>query len=50
MEKNSELLNQYNERPERVEKFFVVMVMKETNSQANPNITMTILKELLKSK
>lgn len=50
MEKNEELLKQYNERPERVEKFFVGMVMKETNSQANPVITMKILKELLSSK
>lgn len=47
---NNDLLEQYSERPERVEKFFVGMVMKDTNSQANPNVTMTVLKELLKNK
>ncbi len=50
MDKNKSMLDQYAERPERVEKFFVGMVMKETNSQANPNVTMTLLKELLNSK
>lgn len=41
---NQELVKQYNERTERVEKFLVGMVMKETNSQANPNITMNLVR------
>ncbi len=40
---NLDLVNQYPQRPERVEKFLVGMVMKETNSQANPIVTRTIL-------
>ncbi len=50
MQTNADMLAQYNDRPERVEKFFVGMVMKETNSQANPNITMDVLKRMLKQK
>ncbi len=45
IEANPELVKQYNERAERVEKFIVGMVMKDTNSQANPNITMEIVKK-----
>lgn len=44
IEANPDLVKQYHERAERVEKFIVGMVMKETNSQANPNITMEITK------
>ncbi len=50
MDQNADMLAQYNDRPERVEKFFVGMVMKDTNSQANPVITMKVLKDLLKSR
>lgn len=50
MNDNQSMLDQYEERPERVEKFFIGMVMKETNAQANPVITMKILKKLLKMK
>ena len=45
---NQKMLDQYNERPERVEKFFMGMVMKETNGQANPNIVNEIFKSLIK--
>lgn len=44
---NTELLKEYPTRPERVIKFFIGMVMKETKAQANPNITLEILKEKL---
>ena len=46
--KNPEMINQYVERPERVEKFLVGLVMKETKAQANPKITMDIIVKLLK--
>ncbi len=46
---NKKMLDQYNDRPERVEKFFVGMVMKDTNGQANPDITMNLLKNMLKN-
>ncbi len=45
---NPEMINQYVERPERVEKFLVGLVMKETKAQANPKITMDIIVKLLK--
>lgn len=47
IEKNKELCNSYKNRPERVEKTIVGLIMKETNGQANPNITMNILKKEL---
>lgn len=45
---NMELVSQYNERAERVEKFIVGMVMKETNSQANPVITINLVRQQIK--
>lgn len=47
IKENESLVAQYNERPERVEKFLIGMVMKETNSQANPIITFDLISELL---
>jgi aspartyl-tRNA(Asn)/glutamyl-tRNA(Gln) amidotransferase subunit B len=44
---NEEMLKQYHQRPERVEKFFVGLLMRDTKGQANPNIAMEILKKLL---
>lgn len=44
---NASMVNQYNERPERVEKFLIGMLMKDTNGQANPNISYSVLKKLL---
>ena len=44
--KNKSMLDQYKERPERVEKFFIGQLMKETRGKANPIIT----KELLHKK
>lgn len=45
IQQNPDLIKQYNDRAERVEKFIVGMVMKETNSQANPVITMNLVRE-----
>lgn len=47
---NENMVKQYNDRPERVEKFFIGMVMKETNGQANPDITNEVFVELIKNK
>ncbi len=44
---NPKMLEEYNDRPERVEKFFMGMIMKKTQGQANPNVTIEVLKELI---
>ncbi len=44
---NPKMVEQYHERPERTEKFFMGMVMKQTHGQANPIITIEVLKKLL---
>ena len=41
------MLDQYESRPERVEKFFIGMLMKETKGKANPVVGSKILKELI---
>jgi aspartyl-tRNA(Asn)/glutamyl-tRNA(Gln) amidotransferase subunit B len=46
---NPNMVNQYATRPERVEKFFVGMVMKQTKGQANPEVTINTLRKLLSS-
>ncbi|BAC44002.1 glutamyl-tRNA amidotransferase subunit B [Malacoplasma penetrans HF-2] len=48
VEANKPMLDQYDSRPERVEKFFIGMVMKDTNGQANPNVVTEIFNEILK--
>ncbi|EDT87783.1 glutamyl-tRNA(Gln) amidotransferase, subunit B [Ureaplasma parvum serovar 14 str. ATCC 33697] len=45
--KNQEMLLQYNERPDRVEKFFMGEIMKLTKAQANPTISFNVLKKIL---
>lgn len=45
--KSANMVSQYNERPERVEKFIIGQLMKETHGQANPIISANILKKLL---
>lgn len=47
IQENPKMVEQYYERPERGEKFFMGMVMKDTNAQANPNVTIEVLKEIL---
>ena len=45
---NQNMISQYEDRSERVEKFFIGMVMKETNGQANPNVCLEIFKQKIK--
>ncbi|MGL5246290.1 MAG: Asp-tRNA(Asn)/Glu-tRNA(Gln) amidotransferase subunit GatB [Mycoplasmoidaceae bacterium] len=45
---NKNMIAQYDERSERVEKFFIGMVMKETNGQANPNVCLELFKNKIK--
>jgi aspartyl-tRNA(Asn)/glutamyl-tRNA(Gln) amidotransferase subunit B len=44
---NKQMVSQYEDRPERVEKFFIGLLMKNTKGQVNPLIANKILKELL---
>ncbi len=46
---NPKMVEQYLERPERAEKFFMGMVMKQTQGQANPVVTIEVLKKLLQN-
>ena len=45
---NQNMISQYEDRSERVEKFFIGMVMKETNGQDNPNVCLEIFKQKIK--
>lgn len=45
---NQKMLEQYENRPERVEKFFIGMIMKDTNGQANPDVCLKLFKEYVK--
>jgi aspartyl-tRNA(Asn)/glutamyl-tRNA(Gln) amidotransferase subunit B len=45
---NQNIVNQYSERPERVEKFLIGLLMRDTKGQANPVIANDILKKLLR--
>jgi len=45
--KNPKMVEQYKERPERVEKMFLGLLMKETKGQANPVIATQVLREVL---
>lgn len=47
VEQNKSMLDQYNDRPERVEKFFIGQLMKETHGQANPVVSMKVLKRII---
>lgn len=44
---NKEIVSQYAQRPERVEKALLGLLMKDTKGQANPNVSMKILKKIL---
>jgi aspartyl-tRNA(Asn)/glutamyl-tRNA(Gln) amidotransferase subunit B len=48
IDNNQEIVKQYKERKERVEKFLMGIIMKETKGQANPIIAKNILSKLLK--
>ena len=45
---NPTIAKQYQQRPERVEKMFIGLLMKETKGQANPIKSINILRSLLK--
>ncbi|GHU48648.1 hypothetical protein FACS1894218_6160 [Bacilli bacterium] len=45
---NEPMVKQYLERPERVEKFIIGLLMRDTKGQANPEISIKLLKSLLK--
>jgi aspartyl-tRNA(Asn)/glutamyl-tRNA(Gln) amidotransferase subunit B len=47
LQENPHMLQQYKTRPERVEKFFIGLLMRDTKGQANPNVANQILKKLL---
>lgn len=47
---NPEMLQSCYDRPERGEKFFIGMLMKDTNGQANPVISYQILKDIINEK
>ena len=50
VKENQQMIKQYNDRPERVEKFFIGMIMKETKGQANPEIATEVFKEMIRKK
>jgi aspartyl-tRNA(Asn)/glutamyl-tRNA(Gln) amidotransferase subunit B len=45
---NANMVEQYNLRPERVEKFFLGLLMRDTKGQANPNIAIEVLRKIIK--
>ncbi|MDE5617249.1 MAG: Asp-tRNA(Asn)/Glu-tRNA(Gln) amidotransferase subunit GatB, partial [Ureaplasma sp.] len=47
---NLEIISEYPNRPEKVQKFIIGNVMKETKSQANPKITAEIVIKILDNK
>ncbi|MDE7221930.1 MAG: hypothetical protein K2N40_01510, partial [Ureaplasma sp.] len=47
---NLEISSEYPNRPEKVQKFIIGNVMKETKSQANPKITAEIVIKILYNK
>lgn len=48
IKENIKILNEFENRPEKVNKFFLGLLMKETKGQANPKIAMDILQEMIK--
>jgi aspartyl-tRNA(Asn)/glutamyl-tRNA(Gln) amidotransferase subunit B len=47
IEDNPNMVSQYKERPERVEKFFLGLLMRDTKGQANPNVAIEILRKMI---
>ena len=45
---NNKIVSEYNERPERVEKFIMGQLMKSTKGKANPVLANKLIKEKLK--
>lgn len=44
---NLAILKDYDQRKERVEKLLIGLLMKKTNGQANPNVSIKVLTELI---
>ncbi len=47
---NVQMLDQYKTRQERIVKFYLGMLMKETQGQANPNVAVKVLIQLINEK
>ena len=45
---NPKLINEYDTRPEKVEKMIIGKLMEMTKGQANPVLSMSLLKNILK--
>lgn len=50
IDQNIKMLDQFENREERVLKYFLGMLMKETKGQANPNIANNVLNKLIKNR
>jgi Glu-tRNA(Gln) amidotransferase subunit E-like FAD-binding protein len=50
IDQNVKMLEQFENREERVLKYFLGILMKETKGQANPNISNKILNKIIKSR
>ncbi len=48
LEKNKAMIEKNKDRPERIEKMIIGLLMKETKGQANPIISTKVFKELIK--
>ncbi len=48
IENNKDMVSQYKQRPERVEKMILGLLMKQTQGQANPVIAAQVLRQLIK--
>ena len=48
MSNNKEMVSQYNERPERVEKFLMGQLMKETKGNINPSDSVSLIKKKMR--
>ena len=50
IDQNVKMLDQFANREERVLKYFLGMLMKETKGQANPNVANEILNKIIKNR
>lgn len=50
VEDNQTMLNQYETRSERVIKFYIGLLMRDTHGQANPNVATQVLQEIISQK
>ncbi|MGL4769056.1 MAG: Asp-tRNA(Asn)/Glu-tRNA(Gln) amidotransferase subunit GatB [Mycoplasmoidaceae bacterium] len=50
IDKNPNMMNNISDRPDRVKKFYIGILMKETNGQTNPNVASDIFNNFIKNK